>query len=181
MTQANQEDHSHVKVPDDKEVVYFEGRPVLRGEIGLAALMIVIGLVLILIPFVVRFTSGSFPNSAATAICIVLGLTLPFTPLIFTRTVRYRITSYRIDYEHGIVTKNVDTLELWHVDDISYHQSLADRMLNVGNITVMSNDKSTPKLQLKGLPNARSIFNSLKDRIIAVKRQRGVIKFDSPG
>jgi hypothetical protein len=31
---------------------------------------------------------------------------------------------------------------------------------------------------LKGLPNPRSLFESLKQRVIAVKRQRGVIKMD---
>lgn len=166
--------------PADHEVVYFDGRPVLRGEIGVTVLMIVIGVAILVTPVLVRVFTGAWPSAVVSGICVVLGLILPFSPMVFTRTVRYRITSYRIDYEHGIVSKNIDTLELWHVDDISYHQSLADRLLNVGNIIIASNDRSTPRLELKGLPNARPIFDSLKDRVIAVKRQRGVIKFDSP-
>lgn len=183
MTQANPGSSAvppaHVKAPDDQEVVYFDGRPVLRGEITFAALMVVIGIALLLTPILIGTLGSGWPPAIVTIICIVLGLALPFSPMIFTRTVRYRITSYRIDFEHGIVNKNIDTMELWHVDDISYHQSLADRLLNVGNIIVLSDDKSTPRLELKGLPNARPIFDSLKDRVIAVKRQRGVIKFDS--
>jgi hypothetical protein len=50
--------------------------------------------------------------------------------------------------------------------------------MGVGSITVFSNDKTTPKLELKGLPNPRPLFESLKQRVIAVKRQRGVIKMD---
>jgi hypothetical protein len=165
--------------PNDHEVVYFDGRPVLRGEVGIAVAMAVVGIALLLTPVLVRIFTGEFPSALVTIVCIVLGLALPFLPLIFTRTQRYRITSYRIDYEHGIVNKHIDTLELWHVDDISYYQTLADRMLKVGNIVVVSDDKSTPRLEIKGLPNARPIFDSLKDRVIAVKRQRGVIKFDS--
>jgi hypothetical protein len=42
----------------------------------------------------------------------------------------------------------------------------------------MSNDKTTPQLVLHGLPKARPLFDALKQRIIAVKRQRGVIKMD---
>lgn len=182
MTQANTGSPvsaSHVKAPDDQEVVYFDGRPVLRGELTFAAIMILLGIGLVLTPILIGVLGSAWPPTAITVICIVLGLILPFTPMIFTRTVRYRITSYRIDYEHGIINKNIDTLELWHVDDISYQQSLADRLLNVGNIIVLSDDKSTPRLELKGLPNARPIFDSLKERVIAVKRQRGVIKFDS--
>jgi hypothetical protein len=182
MTQANPPSPTPPGVyaaPNDNEVVYFDGRPVLRGEVGIAALMILAGVALLLTPILIRVFNGSFPNAIVTTICIVLGLTLPFLPMIFTRTQRFRITSYRIDYEYGIVSKNIDTLELWHVNDIKYHQSLADRMLGVGNITVLSDDTSTPRLDLNGIPNARAIFDSLKDRVIAVKRQRGVIKFDS--
>jgi hypothetical protein len=51
-------------------------------------------------------------------------------------------------------------------------------MLKVGTIRVMSHDQTTPRLELTGLPEPRPIFESLKQRVIAVKRQRGVIKMD---
>ena len=51
-------------------------------------------------------------------------------------------------------------------------------MLGVGTITVISHDDTTPRLQLKSLPKARPLFDQLKQRVIAVKRQRGVIKMD---
>ena len=57
-------------------------------------------------------------------------------------------------------------------------QSLIDRMLNVGTIQIESDDRSTPHLLLRGLPSPRPLFDTVKTRIIAVKRQRGVIKMD---
>jgi hypothetical protein len=79
------------------------------------------------------------------------------------------------------LSKRIDTLELWHVEDISFAQSISDRMLGVGTITIVSHDNTTPRLELKSLPNPRPLFDSLKQRIIAVKRQRGVIKMDGGG
>ena len=111
----------------------------------------------------------------AAIIVAILAFVLPW---MIMRTTRYRITSYRIDYERGILTKRIDTLELWHVDDINFEQGLLDRMMNVGSITVISNDRTTPKLELNGIPDPRKIFDALKERVIAVKRQRGVIKMD---
>jgi hypothetical protein len=102
-------------------------------------------------------------------------------PVIIMKSVRYRVSNYRIDFERGIFGKKIDTLELWHVDDIKMEQSFADRMLGVGTITVLSNDTSTPRLPLRGLPNPRPLFESLKQRVIAVKRQRGVVKMDMGG
>ncbi len=59
------------------------------------------------------------------------------------------------------------------------HQTLLDRILGVGTIIVMSHDDTTPQLDLHGLPNPMDLFNTLKQRVIAVKRQRGVVKMDS--
>jgi hypothetical protein len=63
---------------------------------------------------------------------------------------------------------------------LHFHQSLFDRVLGVGTITVLSKDEKMPTLLLRGLPNPRPLYERLKQRVIAVKRQRGVIKMD-PG
>ena len=109
---------------------------------------------------------------------VLVGLLLMVIPLLIVKQLRYRISNYRIDYEKGLLGKKIETLELWHVDDIEFQQSFFDRIMGVGQITVFSNDKTTPRLELKGLPNPRPLFESLKQRVIAVKRQRGVIKMD---
>jgi hypothetical protein len=64
--------------------------------------------------------------------------------------------------------------------DLHFHQSILNRIFNVGAITVLCKDETMPQLQLHGIPNPRPIYEMLKQRVIAVKRQRGVIKMD-PG
>lgn len=167
----------HVGAPDE-EVVFYEGRPLLRADQAKAAFWLIVGVGLIAAPFVARYALERMWPWWAWLICIVLGLLAIVLPWLVIRATRYRITSYRIDFERGILTKHIDTLELWHVDDIKFQQGLIDRMMNVGSITVISNDRTTPKLELDGIPDPRKIFDALKDRVIAVKRQRGVIKMD---
>jgi uncharacterized membrane protein YdbT with pleckstrin-like domain len=106
-------------------------------------------------------------------------LILILAPIVWARTIRYRISNYRIDYERGLLSKTIDTMELWHVDDLKFHQSLIERILGVGTITVSATDQSTPSLPLRGLPKPRDIFDNLKARVIAIKRTRGVIKMDA--
>jgi len=113
-----------------------------------------------------------------TILAIILAVAAIALPMLVTRTTRYRITNYRIDYERGILKKKIDTMELWHVDDISFEQGLLDRIMRVGCIKVLSDDRTTPQLDLHGIPNPRPIFDSLRQRVITVKRQRGVIKMD---
>jgi hypothetical protein len=166
---------------DDREEVYYQGSPQLRGELGNLFLWSFIGVVLIALPFVWRAMNRehTMPRWWLTLALIALGVLCFFVPWLRTKMVRYRISNYRIDYERGLFSRQIDTLELWHVEDISFHQSLLDRIVGVGDIKIISHDDTTPLLHLKGIPNPRPLFESLKQRVIAVKRQRGVIKMDT--
>jgi uncharacterized membrane protein YdbT with pleckstrin-like domain len=167
--------------PDDVEEVYYEGSPMLRGEMGKGLLWLLIGLMLIAGAVAAALFHGKvhIPWWAYLAV-IVIAVLLMLIPVLQTKSICYRITNYRIDYERGIFSKDIDTLELWHVEDIRFHQSLIDRVMGVGNISVVSHDETTPDLLMRSLPNPRNLYEQLKQRVIAVKRQRGVIKMD-PG
>ncbi|MDB5291935.1 MAG: hypothetical protein JWL69_3176, partial [Phycisphaerales bacterium] len=78
-----------------------------------------------------------------------------------------------------LLGKDIDTLELWHVEDIQFNQSILDRLLAIGTITITSHDQTTPILIMHSLPHSRHLFDQLKQRIISVKRQRGVLKVDT--
>lgn len=171
-----QEDRPH-RPADDSEQVYFEGSPLLRAHCGRIAAWVFVAGVLIAGIFVIQHVNGWVPWWLALGMS-VLALVSLCMPVISTRTVNYRITNYRIDFGQGLLARNIDTLELWHVEDLRLHQSLLDRMMGVGTIIVFSHDDTTPQLALVGLPNSKELFNMLKQRVIAVKRQRGVVKMD---
>jgi uncharacterized membrane protein YdbT with pleckstrin-like domain len=162
---------------DDQEEVYFDGSPMLRAEWSSLSLLILLGLVLIFIGIAPLIWNWGWPWWVIGLFWIV-GIALPFVLPLWLKTLRYRISNYRIDFEHGVLTKQIDTMELWHVDDLRFRQSLVQRILGVGTISVFSQDDTTPDLELRGLPHPRQLFESLKQRVIAVKRQRGVIKMD---
>jgi membrane protein YdbS with pleckstrin-like domain len=169
--------------PDDNEEVYYEGSPLLRGELLLTVGCTVAGLAFIAIPIAYYLLSkdGVWPAWWLTLALAAIGLIIIVYPLLHVRKTHYRVTNYRIDVERGLIAKRIDTLELWHVDDIDFNQSVTDRILGVGTIEVLSNDKTTPKLSLRSIARPRPLFDLLKKRVIAVKRQRGVVKFDTGG
>ena len=151
----------------------------VRGEMGMFILWTVLGLALIAAPFVWHYLLDKewWPWYVIVGL-VVIGLMLMVIPVLVVKQFRYRISNHRIDFERGLLGKKIDTMELWHVDDIKFEQSFFNRLMGVGKITVMSDDQTTPSLEMKGLPNPRPLFDALKQRIIAVKRQRGVIKMD---
>jgi membrane protein YdbS with pleckstrin-like domain len=165
-------------VPDDKEEIYFEGSPPMRAFSGKVFVSVLIGLALIAIGILlIHKQIGPWWVWAAL---FLLAAAIQIIPWADSKRVSYRITNYRIDYERGLLSKSIDTMELWHVEDLHFHQSVMNRIFNVGNITVLSKDETMPQLELRGIPNPRPIYEMMKQRVIAVKRQRGVIKMD-PG
>lgn len=179
MTQAMEPGGVH-KPPDDREEVYFEGTPSLKGEIGTLTICALIDIALLVIAVItakVIGTTAGWLISIPSA--LLLGSAVLLYPVILLRLKRYKITNYRIDYERGLLSKSIDTLELWHVEDLSFQQSIWARMWGVGTIVILSHDDTIPRLEMRGLPKPRELFDVLKQRVISVKRQRGVLKVDT--
>ena len=176
--QTSLQEESPHKPADDREEVYFHGSPLLRGEMGRLIGFMSVAILIFAIPFIIWFYKDVRPHIWVMVACTIVAIVLALVPVLMTKMYRYRISNYRIDFEHGLLSRSIDTLELRHVNDIRFHQSLLDRMLGVGTITIVSDDATTPRLDIKSVPKPRPIFDMLKQRIIAVKRQRGVIKMD---
>jgi len=173
---------THVGPTGDVETIYFQGSPMLRGELMKTTFWLVSGLLIAALPSLIWvFKFDDFKIWWFWAISIFIGAIVVAVPIVVTKRIKYRISNYRIDREIGLLSKKIDTLELWHVEDIQFNQSMIDRILGVGTITVFTHDDTTRTLNLQSLPNPRPIFENLKNRIIAVKRQRGVLKLDGGG
>ena len=89
---------------------------------------------------------------------------LLITYLVHTST-KFKVTARRVETEHGVLSKTVDSLELWRVLDVKYNQSLIDRIFDNGRITLVSTDQSHPSLELHGLPGHRELFEKLRDAV----------------
>jgi membrane protein YdbS with pleckstrin-like domain len=86
----------------------------------------------------------------------------------------YKITERTIDYETGVFSKKIETLQLWRVQDIDFSQSFFDRILGVARIHVVTKDVTDPSLVLRGLPASREVFDRLKDAADIARQQRVV-------
>jgi membrane protein YdbS with pleckstrin-like domain len=85
---------------------------------------------------------------------------------------KYRVTERNIDYEVGMLSKRIETLQLWRVHDLDFSQSFVERMLGIARIQIFTKDVTDPVLVLKGLPASRDIFDQLKDAAELARQQR---------
>ena len=161
-----------------EEQVFFDGSPSWIGRSGAFLLSFLIAAALLAVPIALQ-TSGH-GKWWLTAGGIVLAIVVVMAQVAFQNSLRYRITNYRIDYQRGIITRRIDSLELWYVDHISLTQGLLERLCGTGTIELTTDDEKMPRLILRSIPGAMRVMDHLKASSLVAKRQRGLIELDRP-
>jgi membrane protein YdbS with pleckstrin-like domain len=70
---------------------------------------------------------------------------------------RYRITDQRMVIESGVLSRRIDELDMRTVEDLEFQQSVVERMLGIGDITVISSDRTNARTRLVGLAGPREL------------------------
>lgn len=89
-------------------------------------------------------------------------------------SVRYRLTNQRFFHEKGILRRVVDRIEVIDMDDITYIQTILDRMLDIGTIKVTSSDRTHPELVLRGIDGVKSVAAKIDAARRAERIRRGL-------
>lgn len=87
---------------------------------------------------------------------------------------RYELTSQRLRIFHGILGKQLEEIELVRVRDTKISQNPGERAINIGDITVLSNDPSTPEFKLRNVHNPLEVRESIRKAMLAEKERRGL-------
>lgn len=90
-------------------------------------------------------------------------------PLSFTR---YRLSEDRLFCETGLLNTKSDEVLLYRVRDLRLTINLAQRILGVGTVCVISSDKSVPHLDLKNIKSPREVKELIHQNVEAAKDKR---------
>ena len=86
---------------------------------------------------------------------------------------RYVLTSQRLRIIHGIFGKNISQIELVRIRDTLVNQHIGERAVGIGDITIVSNDPSTPEFILHNVSDPVSIQELIRDATMKEKERRG--------
>ena len=144
-------------------------RPSLRSFAGL---YIVLGLVCVAIWWLgARFDTGLSPLVIAVAGPVPLLIGIAYSWLVRLGA-EYRLYQDSLEIETGLVSRNIDNLQLFRIRDLSLRQSLLGRLLGVGDINVTSTDQSTPHLVIRGVAAPRALYDSLREGVATSQATR---------
>jgi uncharacterized membrane protein YdbT with pleckstrin-like domain len=98
------------------------------------------------------------------AVAIVLLLTLAVVPLLRWRTTHYVITTHRLLFREGILARRGRDLGLSRITDVSYRQTLWERLMNSGTLTIESAGDSGATV-LRQIPDSDGVQQLLNHMI----------------
>lgn len=138
-----------VAAPAAQEKTLWHGTPsptLLMGH--------VFGIVVVLVAGVLLIHYVIWPITALILAVQAAALLLAWMRL---RSTMYTITNQRVLIEEGVFTKSVQEIDLRYVDDSQFVQTFSDRLLGIGNVTLISSDKTTPRYVLRSIKDPRAV------------------------
>jgi hypothetical protein len=86
----------------------------------------------------------------------------------------YIITTERVRIIQGLLGKDREDIELIRIQDIDQSQTLRERLLNLGDITIRGQDASQPKAVLNNVSNPQEVHELLRRGILAARKRYGL-------
>lgn len=90
----------------------------------------------------------------------------------------YSITSERVRITEGILGKDREDIDLVRIKDIDITQGLTERMLNIGDIHIHSDDASHPTIILNNVSHPTEVHEALRRAVLKARKKYNVVYRD---
>jgi membrane protein YdbS with pleckstrin-like domain len=119
--------------------------------------------------------TGNRIQWVAIAVLVLVAIPAVVVPYFRWRTTHYVITTHRVMVRRGILTKQGKDITLSKITDVSFQQTLLDRMIGAGSLHIESAGDS-PDEDLTNIPNSnvvQQLINRLIDEDDLRRRSQG--------
>lgn len=93
---------------------------------------------------------------------------------IYLKRMVYLITAEQLIYEHGVITRNSDYVELYRVVDFGERSNLLQQLCGLKTVSVYSGDRTTPRLDIIGVGINENLVPVIRGRVEQNKLRKGV-------
>lgn len=135
---------------------------------------------------------GQITNWIAFAACliacavIVVFVPWPYTPVaaaplaaivwfyVSVRVTVYQLSNQRLRVAWGVLTRRVEEIELYRIEDTGTVAPLIYRMAGRGNAFVVTSDRTAPVVVLEAIKNHEGVRRQIRELVEAARRAKGV-------
>jgi membrane protein YdbS with pleckstrin-like domain len=162
------------EAPAVRKTIY-EGVPSWKAYLGYYLAAVLAGAVVIALLVAIAWANASSMGRTLFVAIPVATVAVFFIGVnIYRRSIKFRVTNTVIETERGVLSKQIEVLQLWRCRDVRYRQNLIDRILGVAHVEVFAQDATTPHLEIVGMPASRELFEQLRDSIEIQRQAKNV-------
>ena len=155
---------------DVVEETLWEGSFSPKAMIGGFILAALLSVVLLVCAFM--FAEGTFRwvlLGTIPLVWVIQGLRL----LWYRIGVSYRLTNQMFYHRSGVLSRVTDRIELIEIHDVVSVQSILQRMVNVGTLSIKSSDRTHPDFPAVGIENVEAVVQMIDKARRAEQVRRG--------
>jgi uncharacterized membrane protein YdbT with pleckstrin-like domain len=122
--------------------------------------------------------SPSQLTNIKTYILFFWTIILPLIVYLRTRFTIYELTEERFREKTGILSQKIEELELYRVRDYTIEKPFIMRLFGLGNLILVTSDKTNPKIYLYAIRNVESVRDVFRKNVEATRKQTGTKEVD---
>jgi uncharacterized membrane protein YdbT with pleckstrin-like domain len=154
------------------EEIIFSGRP--SQVINLPAyLKGIIGAIIVLAACLYTATRWPVPWYAPLIALVIIAVSVVLAYLR-TACTEVIIDTARITCRQGILSRRVDSLELFRIQDVMSLHPWWQRPFGIGTVVALTSDSNNPHWRLPGMRDAEQLRDSLNRAAIALRDTKGI-------
>ena len=122
--------------------------------------------------------SPSQLTNIKTYILFFWTIILPLIVYLRTRFTIYELTEERFREKTGILSQKIEELELYRVRDYTVEKPFIMRLFGLGNLILVTSDKTNPKIYLYAIRNVENVRDVFRKNVEATRKQTGTKEVD---
>ena len=127
---------------------------------------------------VIWYGGPSQLTNIKTYILFFWTIIMPLIVYLKTRFTIYELTEERFRIKTGILSQTIEELELYRVRDYTVEKPFIMRLFGLGNLTLITSDKTNPKIYLYAIKNVENIRDLFRKNVEATRKKTGTKEVD---
>jgi uncharacterized membrane protein YdbT with pleckstrin-like domain len=149
-----------------EEQIIFRGSPSLLTRFG--------QLFLALLIFAAAVTGVVLTHQQWIWIFAGLALIYGLGVIATVKAIHYEVTTQRVRFRRGILSKRTDELECYRVKDTTLIEQFPSRIFGLGTIEILTFDATTPVQRIEAIHGASALREKLRAHVEECRDRKGV-------